>query len=116
LNIIKKMAQAIAKTKFATKAIHENNELNTFKKKPPGQFYFGIFLTVVSYIIGWPMIGLLGFLSLYWNEPLIIIIGGPLLFGLAHLAFLAGLYLAGGKYIMPVIRWTTRVTLKKLIG
>ena len=116
LNMINKMAQAIAKTKFATKAINENNELNSFKKKPSGRFYFGIFLMVASYIIGWPMIGLLGGLSLYWNEPLMIIIGGPLLFGLAHLAFLAGLYLAGSKYLMPVIRWTTKMTLKKLIG
>jgi hypothetical protein len=110
------MAHAIAKTKFATKAINENNGLNPFKEKPSVRFYFGIFLMVVSYIIGWPMIGLLGGLSLYWNEPLMIIIGGPLLFGLAHLAFLAGLYLAGGKYIMSVIRWTTKVALKKLIG
>ena len=110
------MAHAIAKTKFATKAINENTALNTFKEKPSGRFYFGIFLMVGSYIIGWPMIGLLGVFSLYWNEPLMIIIGGPLLFGLAHLAFLAGLYLAGGKYIMPVIRWATKVTLKKLIG
>jgi hypothetical protein len=116
LNIIKKIAHAIAKTKFATKAINENTGLNTLQEKPSVRFYFGIFLMVVSYIIGWPMIGLLGVLSLYWNEPLMVIIGGPLLFGLAHLAFLAGLYLAGGKYIMPVIRWTIKVTLKKLTG
>ena len=116
MNIIKKIAHAIAKTKFATKAINENTGLNTLQEKPSVRFYFGIFLMVVSYIIGWPMIGLLGVLSLYWNEPLMVIIGGPLLFGLAHLAFLAGLYLAGGKYIMPVIRWTIKVTLKKLTG
>ena len=61
------------------------------------------------------MIGLFGALTIYWNEPLILIVGGPLLFILAHLAFLAGVYLAGGKYIMPFIRWATRVTLRKLI-
>ena len=115
MNLIRKIAQGIAKTKFASKAINENADLYTFKEKPSGKVFGGIFLMVISYIIGWPMIGLFGALSLYWNEPLMIVVGGPLLFGLAHLAFLAGLYLAGGKYIMPFIRWATRVILKKLI-
>ena len=115
MNLIRKIAQGIAKTNFASKAIHENADLNIFKEKPPAKLLLGIFLMVISYIIGWPMIGLFAALSLYWNEPLMIIVGGPLLFGVAHLTFLAGLYLAGGKYIMPFIRWATKVTLKKLI-
>jgi hypothetical protein len=115
LNIIRKIAQGIAETKFGIKALNENLDLNAFKEKPSSKVFLGIFLMVLSYIIGWPMIGLFGALSLYWNEPLILIVGGPLLFVVAHLAFLAGVYLAGGKYIMPFIRWATRVTLKKLI-
>jgi len=66
-------------------------------------------------ILGLPAIGLFGALSIYWNEPKLIIIGGPLLFVLAHLVFLAGMYLAGGKYLMVFFRWATRVTLEKLI-
>jgi len=115
LNIIRKIARGIAETKFGIKAVNENVDLNAFKEKPSAKVLLGIFLMVMSYIIGWPMIGLFGVLSLYWNEPLIIIVGGPLLFVVAHLAFLAGVYLAGGKYIMPFIRWVTRVTLKKII-
>jgi len=115
LNIIRKIAQGIAKTKFAGKAINENADLNAFKEKPSAKVFLGIFLMAMSYIIGWPMIGLFGALSLYWNESLIIIVGGPLLFVVAHLAFFAGLYLAGGKYLMPFIRWATRAMLKKLI-
>lgn len=115
MNIIRKIARGIAETKFGIKAVNENVDLNAFKEKPSAKVLLGIFLMVMSYIIGWPMIGLFGVLSLYWNEPLIIIVGGPLLFVVAHLAFLAGVYLAGGKYIMPFIRWVTRVTLKKII-
>jgi hypothetical protein len=115
LDIIRKIARGIAETKFGIKAVNENVDLNAFKEKPSAKVLLGIFLMVMSYIIGWPMIGLFGVLSLYWNEPLIIIVGGPLLFVVAHLAFLAGVYLAGGKYIMPFIRWVTRVTLKKII-
>lgn len=115
LNIIRKTAQRIAKTEFASKAINENADLNAFKEKPSARLYLGMFLMGISYIIGWPAIGLFAGLSLYWHQPLIIVIGGPLLFGLAHLVFLAGTYLAGGKYIMVFLRWATRVTLEKLI-
>ncbi len=115
MNIIRKIAQGIAETKFGIRALNENVDLRAFKEKPSAKVFGGVFLMVISYIIGWPTIGLFGALSLYWNEPLILIVGGPLFFVVAHLAFLGGAYLAGGKYIMPFIRWVTRVTLKKLI-
>ena len=115
MNIIRKIAQGIAETKFGNKALNENVDLNVFKEKPSAKIFLGIFLMVIGCIIGWPTIGLFGVLSLYWNEPLILIVGGPLLFVVAHSAFYVGAYLAGGKYIMPLIRWVTRVTLKKLI-
>ena len=115
MNLIRKIARGIAETKFGIKAVNENAGLNVFKEKPSAKVLFGIFLMGMSYLIGWPMIGLFGALSLYWNESLMIIVGGPILFVVAHLAFVAGVYLAGGKYIMPFIRWATRVTLNKLI-
>jgi hypothetical protein len=114
LNIIRRIARRISGTKFGIEAVNENADLHAFKEKPSAMVLVGIFLVVMSYIIGWPMIGLFGALSLYWKEPLIIIVGGPLLFVVAHLAFLAGVFLAGGKYVRPFIRWITRVTLKKL--
>ena len=115
MNMIRKIAQAMAKTKFAANAMKENDGLKAIKEKRSTRFWGGMFLMVMSYIIGWPLIALFGVLAIYWNEPLMIIVGGPLLFGLAHVAFLAGLYLAGGKYIMSFIRWATRVALKKLV-
>jgi hypothetical protein len=115
LNIIRKIARGMAETKFGIKALNENVDINAFKEKPSAKVLGGIFLMIMSCIIGWPMIGLFGALSICWSEPLILIIGGPPLFVVAHLIFLAGVYLAGGQYIMPFIRWATRVTLKKLI-
>lgn len=115
MQMIKKIAKGVAKTKWASKAISEGADLRAFKEKLSARMLFGIFLMGVSYIIGWPAIGLFAGLSLYWHQPLIIVIGGPLLFGLAHLIFLAGMYLAGGKYIMAFLRWATRVTLEKLM-
>jgi hypothetical protein len=115
LNILKKLANGIAKTKFASRAINDGADLGVFKEKPTVQNILGIFLMCCSYIIGWPAVGLIGALSIYWHEPLLIIIGGPLLIIIAHLVFLAGMYLAGGKYVMVFFRWATRVTLEKLM-
>lgn len=115
LNIIKKLANRIAKTKFASRAIKEGADLSAFKEKPTAKNFFGIFLMCCSYIIGLPAVGLIGALSVYWREPLLIIIGGPLLLIIAHLVFLTGMYFAGGKYVMVFFRWATRATLEKLM-
>ena len=115
MNIIKKLANDIAKTKFASRAIKDGADLSAFKEKPTAQNFLGIFLMCCSYIIGWPAVGLIGAFSIYRHEPLLIIIGGPFLLIIAHLVFLAGVYLAGGKYVMVVLRWATRVTLEKLM-
>ena len=109
------MANRIAKTKFASRAIKERADLSAFKEKPTAKNFFGIFLMCCSYIIGWPAVGLIGAISIYRHEPILIIIGGPFLLIAAHLVFLAGMYLAGGKYVMVFFRWATRATLEKLM-
>ncbi len=115
MNIIKKLANDIAKTKFASRAIKDGADLRAFKERPTAQNFLGIFLMCCSYIIGWPAVGLIGAFSIYWHEPLLIIIGGPLLLIISYRVFLAGMYLAGGKYVMVFFRWATRVTLEKLM-
>ena len=115
MSIINRIANGITKTKFASKAINDGADLSAFKEKPTAQIFLGIFLMCCSYIIGWPAVVLIGALSIHRHEPLLIIIGGPLLLVIAHLIFLAGMYLAGGKYIMVFFRWATRVTLEKLM-
>ena len=115
MSIIKRLANIIAKTKFGSRAINDGADLGAFKEKPTAQKIFGIFLMCFSCIIGLPAVGLTGALSVYWQEPLLIIIGGPLLLVISHLIFLAGIYLAGGKYLMVFFRWATRVTLEKFM-
>lgn len=115
MNIIKKLANSIAKTKFASRAIKEGADLSAFKKKPTAKNYLGIFLVCCSYIIGLPAVGLIGAISISRHEPMLIIIGGPLLLIIAHLVFLAGMYLAGKKYVLVFFRWATRATLEKLM-
>ena len=115
MDIIKRLANNVAKTKFARRAINDGADLSAFKEKPTAQMFLGIFLMCCSYLIGLPAVGLIGALSTYWHEPLFIIIGGPLLLIISYLVFFVGIYLGGGRYIMAFFRWATRVTLEKLI-
>jgi len=115
LNLINKLANGIAKTKFASRAINDRADLSAFKEKPTARNFTGIFLMCCSFMMGLPGVGLIGVLSYRWHEPLLIAIGGPLLIVLAHLVFFAGMYLSGGNYVMAVFRWATRVSLERLM-
>jgi hypothetical protein len=109
------MAKGIAKTKFASRAIEDGADLSAFKDKPTTRNFLGIFLMCCSYIIGLPAVGFIGALAVSRQEPLLIIIGGPLLLIIAHLIFLVGMVLAGGNYIKAFFRWATRIVLEKLM-
>ena len=115
MKIVKKLANCIAETKFASKAIADRASLKEIKVNPTAKKYLGIFLMCFSYILEFLAIGSFGAISIYLKEPKILIIGGPFLFVIAHLIFFTGMYLAGGKYLMVFFRWATRITLEKLI-
>ena len=105
----------IAKTDFVRKAIEERADLSAFKERPTGRIIVGISAMGFSYIIGWPAISLLGVVAVYLKKPLIIIVGGPLTYGLSHLVFILGMYLAGAKYTKIFMRWAARVTIEKFL-
>jgi hypothetical protein len=110
MNIIKKFAE----TRYVRSAIEDKADLSAFKKKPSVRVVIGISAIAFSYIIGWPAVAALGMLSIYLDKPLIVAIGGPLTYGLSHLVFLLGMYLAGADYTRIFLRWAARVTVEKL--
>jgi len=103
----------ISETDYVRQAIADKADLSEFKKKPTLRILGGMAAIIVSYIICWPAIGALGALSIYYNKPLLVAVGGPLLYGLSHLVFLVGMYLAGEKYTKIFLRWATRVLMEK---
>jgi hypothetical protein len=111
----KLLARVVSRTEFARKALEEKADLTPFKAKPSARILFGIFLMGFSYVIGWPAVTFFGILSVYLSEPLIVIIGGPLVYGISHLVFLAGLYLAGARYSYIFLRWAMRKFLEKYL-
>lgn len=106
----------ISRTEFARKALEQKADLSPFREKPSARILFGLFLMVFSYVIGWPAVALFGILSVCFNQPLIVILGGPAIYGTSHLVFLAGMYLAGAKYTYFFFRWATRKFLEKYLG
>jgi len=113
--MISRIVKRIAGTPYARRAIEEKADLTAFKEKPTARILLGVFLIGFSYVIGWPAVSALAGLAVYFREPLVAVIGGPLAYGLSHLVFTVGMYLAGAKYSAIFLRWATRVIMEKLI-
>lgn len=113
--MIRQFIIKLAQTAFVRKAIAERADLSAFKERPTPRVVIGVGLIALSYVIGWPVIAVLGILSVYFKEPLLVVIGGPLFYGISHLVFLLGMYLAGMRYTWIFLRWLTRITMIKLM-
>ena len=109
MNLIKR----IAETEYARAAIADKADLSAFRQKPSFRTILGIAIIGFSYIIGWPAIGALAAVSVHLKKPLLLAVGGPVLYGLSHLVFTAGMVLAGADYIKIFLRWATWVSIEK---
>ena len=114
--VIKQSIQKIAATSFVRSAIEDQADLSAFKEKPSPKVFAGLLAIIVSYIIGWPAVAALGVLSIKLHEPWLVVVGGPVTYGLSHLVFLLGMYLCGAVYSLIFLRWLTRISLEKLLA
>ncbi|MFH0727352.1 MAG: hypothetical protein V2B19_13570 [Pseudomonadota bacterium] len=114
--MIKRLLYRISKTRYVRSAIEERADLAALKQKPTRRVIVGLIVIAVSYILGWPAVGAMGILSVTLQEPLVLIIGGPLIYGISHLVFILGMYLAGAEHTKVFFRWATRVSMEKLLG
>ena len=114
--MIKRLVKRIIRIKYVRCAMADRADLSAFRKKPTPRMVVGIAVMAFSYIIGWPAVGGLGALSFYLKKPLILAIGGPMVYGLSHLVFMLGMYLAGAAYVLIFFRWLTRIGMEKLLA
>jgi hypothetical protein len=112
----RKILEKVAATRFVQKAITDQADLSPFRERPNPRTIAGISAIGISYIIGWPAVAFFGVISVHYEKPMIAIIGGPLTYGLSHLVFILGMYLAGADYTRVFLRWATRKTMEKLMG
>ena len=107
------LARRQARTKFGQKALNHPDGAVILKQKPTTRVYCGLALMALSYLTGLPALGFLSYLSVKMGRPMIIVVGGPVVFGLVHIMFGVGVYLAGQNYAMEALLWATRRFLQK---
>jgi len=116
--VIKKLVQNcrenLVQKQFFQRILQEELDLRSLKRKPTTREQFGIVLVLFSYVIGWPAVALFCFLSLYLKQPLVLIIGGPLTYGTAHVVFLVGMYIIGRDYAMLFMKWLIKKACERL--
>jgi hypothetical protein len=113
--IIRKTAERLAQTKFIREALEDPVDLKDIWKQPSARMIIGLWLVAFSYIIGWPAVAVLGILSVYLREPLIVAVGGPVTYGFSHLVFLVGAWLAGAQHARLLMRYATKVIFRKIL-
>jgi len=104
----------LARTRFAREAMAGTANFPSLSVKPTLRVWVGLGLIGFSYVIGWPAVGLLALIAFHLGESMIVAVGGPLVYGLSHLVFFAGFYLAGSHYAPFFFRWVTRKTIEKM--
>ena len=115
MTIFRRIAAHVAERPFVRSAREDPVDPELFRRRPTGTVLFGIFLILFSYVIGWPAVAVFGWLSFYAGQPLILIVGGPVTYGLSHLVFMAGLFLAGKPYAVALAKRATRAVFEKLL-
>jgi hypothetical protein len=114
--MIRQSIQKLAARDFIHSAIKERADLSAFSGKPSMKVLAGLLAIMTSYIIGWPAVFALGVLSVKLHAPWIVVVGGPVTYGLSHLVFLLGMYLCGAVYSLIFLRWLTRISMEKLLA
>jgi len=110
----------LVRVQFVREAMEEKVDLPAlraaFREKPTPRVWMGLGLVGFSYIIGWPAVGLLALIADYMCEPLVVVVGGPVTYGLSHVVFWVGSWFAGARYVTIFRHWATRRVIERLGG
>jgi hypothetical protein len=111
-----KLGLRLAQIGFIRSAIDARADLRAFKKRPTLRILAGVFAIGFSFVMCWPAIGVLSGISLYLRAPLLIVIGGPVLYCLSHVCYLTGMALSGAEYSWIFLRWLVRICVESLLN
>lgn len=114
--IKQKFGRYLAGKKFIRKIMAEPADLSEFQERPTPRLIGGLILMAFSFMIGWPAIFALSVLAVWFHEPLIFVIGGPLAYALSCVVFLIGAWLARTPHYMNILtRYALQNLIKKII-
>ena len=94
----------------------EKADLRAFRRRPDLRVISGVTAIALSYLIAWPLIALLGIAAVHYGNAAIVVVGGPVAYGLSHLVFLLGMYLAGATYSRIFLRWAVGRGMTRLMA
>ena len=93
--ILTNLKQKMGRTRFVRRALEKPVDFMLLKKRPSIRFFVGLGIIALSYLLAWPLIGLLGAIAVRRHRPEIFALGSPIAYGISTLVFLAGIWLAG---------------------
>ncbi len=114
--IQRKLIQYFVDRQFIRKIMEHPADLSEFKERPTPRLIAGLILMVLSFIIGWPVIFTLSVLAVWYQQPLIAVIGGPLTYALSCIVFFIGAWMARAPhYLNTLTKYTMQSFLKKIL-
>jgi hypothetical protein len=116
LAVLRKFLLRLARTSYVQGALASPVDTSLLRRRPTKREGAGLFLVLLSYILGWPAVAFFGYLAYRIREPLVLGIGGPVIYGFSHVVFFVGAYLAGADTIKTFMRWATRKGFERLLG
>ena len=111
--LLRSFARRLARTKFGQKSLNKQDEQFIFKRQLGTRVYIGLVLLVISLLMGFPALALLGYLSVKLSKPMLIAVGAPVVVLLVHIIFGVGVYLAGRNYALEMLHLATKRFLQK---
>lgn len=81
--IREKLAEYLTRKQSIQNLMQPPADLSEFKERPTPRLITGLILMTLSFVMGWPAIAALSFLAVWWQEPWIIVIGGPTAYALS---------------------------------
>ena len=113
MSLLRTFAHKLANTTFGQKSMAKADIQSILKQQPSMRVYVGLFITTISCFISLPALAFLTYLSVKLSKPVIVAIGGPIVFLLVHIMFGYGVYLSGKNYAKEVLQVATKRFLQK---
>lgn len=113
---LKNLVHRLSRIGYVRAAIADRADLSAFRQRPDLKVIAGVSAIALSYVIGWPLIALLGIAAVHYGNAAIVAVGGPVAYGLSHLVFMLGMVLAGAKYSHIFLRWAVCQGMTRLMA
>jgi len=110
-----KLGLRLLQIPFVRSAVDDRADLQGMDNRTIFRCVLGIAMLSLSNLICWPLIAVLGGMSIHQNKPLIAAVGGPVVYAVTFICSIIGMAMAGGKFVRAFLRWRARVWTELLL-